>query len=238
MAQENSDLIRIKSRLLPMFKGQIFGSSLSVISASIIYLFFYKTNGYYQHLWYIVTLVIAVLRVGYCILYTQRFYNHDSVENQKVFENHYALLILFSAAIWGLSLFVFYPHAQNEDLVIPAIIPIGVLISALANLGTSKKVSYAFIGGLLSTYIAYFIFSWSSLSIVMTITGVLFIFSLKKSSDRSFSDYEALQDMLEQSRENLRLKEELEVQKIVTIQASKLASLGEMAGGIAHEINN
>lgn len=36
----------------------------------------------------------------------------------------------------------------------------------------------------------------------------------------------------------LELQSELEIQRMKSIEASKMASLGEMAGGIAHEINN
>ena len=38
--------------------------------------------------------------------------------------------------------------------------------------------------------------------------------------------------------EEFRLKEEIEHQQVQLLNASKLSSLGEMAGGIAHEINN
>ena len=79
----------------------------------------------------------------------------------------------------------------------------------------------------LSTYLAI-----SILGIILTLTLAFIIFKWMREEEQIRKKVRKQTDIIKKSHE------ELEKQKAITYQNSKLSSLGEMAAGVAHEINN
>lgn len=75
-------------------------------------------------------------------------------------------------------------------------------------------------------------------SFLIVAAEILYILLLRKTIVSFNALYSKSQDMALELQDKLELEKEFQKQKVQALQKSKLASLGEMAAGMAHEINN
>lgn len=242
---KNRELKSAKERLVPMFERQVSVTSISLVPAVLIYFYFKESNGALQMLWFNITGFFVLARLGLSLWYLNKSGGWLDCKDHIKFEKFYAVVIAVTAFFWGTAMYAFFPIAKNNEILIPVLFPLGILVSGVLNLGNSKINAVSFLAAIMLGYASYFIYDWTTLSPLMLLACVTFGISLLKGSFQAFNDFVKLQNMinekeilLSQAQDRIQLEEELVHQKMISAQTAKLASLGEMAGGIAHEINN
>ncbi|AUN96907.1 hypothetical protein C0V70_02055 [Bacteriovorax stolpii] len=218
-------------------------SSIAFLLGALLYFFLHREHDKYQ-------VYIIILLVGIVILSILRLYNANRYINKKVPLQDAVKIASFSAIFNGLlwSAVGIFSILSFDTVSVQIIITFIILISfsagSLLTLSHRWPVLMIFNFSILCPQVFYAFYHRSGDGgslwlLAYTAVNILYIFRQanvvqSELKMRFISEYD-----LKESLEAIALsKKTLEVESIKTFHASRLSSLGEMAGGVAHEINN
>lgn len=162
--------------------------------------------------------------------------------NYKFYETEYFIISCFGGIIWGASAYLFLPNFPPEKLIIAMTIYAGVCAGAIGSNSSSIYSNLGFNYSLLGSAMISISFYPSSYKYDLLSIFAIFIVGITMSA---FSVYKNILRnlLLRMEKENLLAEiDEANTKRIVierqALQSSKMATIGEMASGMAHEINN
>lgn len=221
-------------------------SALAFLAVSVLFIFFLlKVNGQYK--FYIIFLTFAVMAMALLRLINVTNYttNNQTIKKSVI---GVSLTALANAFLWcaiGVLSILSFSH-DNFQILVTFIILISFSAGSIVNLSHKKHVFIPLNYLILFPQIFYSVMSYVrtddiNMLWLLGYTLINLVYNLrqgkvvKKELVKRFStEFE-----LKKSLEEIALsKKHLEEESIKTFHASRLSSLGEMAGGIAHEINN
>jgi C4-dicarboxylate-specific signal transduction histidine kinase len=156
--------------------------------------------------------------------------------------------IVINALAWAL--FFAFSHAEavreNESYHMSFVLMIGFCTASLVSLSASRRLSLTFVvanvGGQVALFAYFALFTAYPIDrTAFVLLPIFLIYLMNEASRLRAQMVERFQAQLRLETANRRLvrsRQELMEQTARTQHASRLASLGEMAGGIAHEVNN
>ena len=228
-----------KQRLVLFFKGQPFSAFFSFLLAGLLYFYYREKNTSIHHYWLLTQFACFAIRLGFVAIHKKE------ILKGKVLENTYAGVLFITAAAWGCVIYLYFPLSTEFEIAFPLIFPLSVLVGGVTKMGQSHRSSLSYTFGVISFFTSYYIVNWSSASYLMICAGSLFALFMFQTSKQNYKSYQELENAILENKEHLKelesklkVEQELSLQKAITAQSSKLATLGEMAGGIAHEVNN
>lgn len=186
-----------------------------------------------------------VMFANLCRYLVKRGYLRDSDPDFKKYLNHYCFFSVLSAAAWGSISFLTIGKIDTAFYGFFVSIMLGMVSGgAISNIG-HKLTALLYVTAMvfpfvIKTFIEQgpfyiaFIFSIG----IFTYLFIKLIINFNKETLDSFKLYLEKEVLLSEVEEKYDLENQLREEKLNSIQASKLASLGEMAAGVAHEINN
>jgi signal transduction histidine kinase len=232
---QNNEIEQIPndSKLNALFGGLI--SSVSVGSLIAAFLTYYLYADIPDLIfWLILNLIGAAWRLRLFYSYNK---TSDKYTNSKWLRlYHYSTC--FIASTWAIVVLVLSVGIPaNKELVVVAIIVGLITGGAISNIA-NKVTAYYYSSSIIGAYIIKTLIVRDPYYIEFSVSQLLFLsllFKMIKSFNLLYEDAQKASDSL---KDKLYLEKELQSEKIKTLQSSKLASLGEMATGVAHEINN
>ncbi|MEM7253119.1 MAG: ATP-binding protein, partial [Pseudomonadota bacterium] len=186
-----------------------------------------------KRIWLLSGLALSVLIVVFPT-YRLRFANR-SVSRDRMTVTGAGMLMFTTACVWMYATLGPYARATVEEVLPHAIIIGGISSSVVLTSMYSRNFAIAILAALLLPFAVtsfYLPYTFGTLIGVLTIVffGIL-------TAQTSVVDALSKKDV-ELTEMNEKLLEENKRNTAGIIQAAKMASLGEMSGGIAHEINN
>lgn len=188
--------------------------------------------------------LLSTVRFSICYKFTSKF-RFNLAHTANTFKVVYMIAIL-NAILWSiLQLLIFFSN-QDNFIAITSVIMVTLAFSAnsLATLGIDRPLLLIFNTIIISpVFIFYFFYNTTTFNFEL-IFGLLIINLIYTfiQSKQVYLDYQAkIINFIELRNLNNALtfsQKKLEEQTLKTFHANRLASLGEMAGGISHEINN
>ena len=229
LIQKSLNEIRVKS----LYKGVTSSVFVGTFAALFIFFYLYQDIPYMGH-WLTVLIIGALIRI---VLYKKYRKNINLYTSEKWINlHHYATS--FVALSWGaLPLLLLFGLPLHKELIVITTI-LGLVTGGVISNIASKKTAYVYSVGIVSAFALKMMIERSESYLLFI--GVLFLFIILL-----FKMIKIFNDLFERSQryridleEKLGIEKELQQEKLRSLQNSKLASLGEMATGIAHEINN
>ena len=160
----------------------------------------------------------------------------------KKWEYIYSIITFHAGLVWGSASFLFLPSNNFELQLLYVAIACGIASGSIFGNASSKCSSITMLTGCLAPPAIFFI--TSDISMGNTIGGLLILYYaaliilLAKINNfiivniqLNIKNNELINDLKETSKTLIQTEKQ-------AVQSSKLAALGEMASGIAHEINN
>lgn len=219
-------------------------SALAFGLVAFVFLFLHSASPY-KNLMIIITALVMLISV-HRILNVKNFF--DKKVSRTKAAQIVSYTVILNGALWsalGFLSFMSYPEL-SINIIITLILILAFISGSIVTI-SSKRSVLIFYNLLLLAPIAFYSV-WITIKtgemqglVLLVLNGINLFYTLKQSEvvcselRRRISgefDLKKSLDELEQS------KKTLEEESVKTFHASRLSSLGEMAGGVAHEINN
>ena len=230
---EDSELTYLKVNSL--FK-QIYATSITgLVCALIVFKLLYgQIIDKYLFLW------ITLILVGYFgRLYLKISYEKNKMKySSRLWLKQYHYVVSFVGGAWGCLSLITINQIPNEYEMIIVSVLLGVASGGIISNIANKNTAYFYGINIIVLYmIKVFVEQrpFYTLHIFATIFFVWFLVRMTKTFNKLYEDANSLAIDL---RHKINIEKELQEEKIKSFQSSKLASLGEVAAGVAHEINN
>lgn len=174
-----------------------------------------------------------------------RFYYLQRIDTPKFNLTIFNLIMILLGLVWGSVFFINMGNFPSEISEIITIILIGFTMGAAFGNITSKLISLSYSYSLLIPFFIKKLIATDDEKYIILFVIILFAFFLTKMV--LFLNGEVISNvklrlekeyLIEDLKEKNKLESELSAEKIKNVKNSKLASLAEIASGVAHEINN
>ena len=233
-----------KTRLL--FVGKLYVPLTSLLLTVIAYGVYNSEVIIEDEVWLLLNSIINVLRL-YHIYKVEKLIKEQffSQKESKKHELIYGVLALVIGVSWGGVLYVFDEVVNTRELLSLVIFAFGVLTGGVFSQYSSKTIAYIFTVSIVTIFVSYFLINWERGSLLVIIGGVLFanfLFKAIKLANQSLEqmfDFQKQQEMyIQELTKRVELEQQLRIEKETHSKRVKLATIGEAAGNISHEINN
>lgn len=241
--QNISESLRFQEILLETFFSRLTwvstASAIVTITYSFVLINFISSLA--ALLWCSLTVFINALR----FISAKKFIRDPSFFSFNQWIRIHSVLSLLIGMCWGfITVFTINKFPMSAELVTLAYLTGMVAGGAVSNIA-HKRTAIIYVMLFFVPYLVKLSIESRDYYIVMVI-GVLalmfilvqMIFNLGEILIRSIKLSIDRENLLEQLSDKFELEQQLQQEKIKALQSSKLASLGELAAGVAHEINN
>jgi signal transduction histidine kinase len=221
--------------------------SAIIISFLAVYLIFTESIKSELYIWLFFVNAVNLLRA----FNIARFKKTIIPDNKILFwKRKQEIIISLAPLCWAIFIGVFYQHFPpsevNADTRLAMIlIFIGYITSGIFSNNSSKIAALSF-PILMTPVLTYnLMMEGGKNSITYAVLGIFYVvlmgriaFKIKKQAENNMKLLLEKQKLINEVQEKYAIKKQLEREKVNAIEKTKLASLGEMASSIAHEINN
>jgi signal transduction histidine kinase len=233
-----------KTRLL--FIGKLYVPLTSLLLTVIAYGVYNSETIIADEAWLLLNSFINTIRLFHIyrvekIINDQKFSQKESHKHELIY-GFFALLVGTS---WGGVLYVFDEIVNTRELLSLVVFAFGVLTGGVFSQYPSKSIAYLFTVSIVATFVSYFLINWEPGSLLVIIGGVLFanfLFKAIKLANQSLDqlfDLQKQQEMyIQELTKRVELEQQLRIERESHSKRVKLATIGEAAGNISHEINN
>lgn len=220
--------------VMSMARTKAFGT---VICYFVLFLLF-KDSQVDQHL--LLIWVAAGIVLGLSMILVPHYAYYRLRHKMELFRKHKTVTwgsvpTVVSPYVWLFAQYLVVTGLSIEDRSILAVMLAGIAAVSVSTSGFSFRLSVVNVLGYLLPFVAVNFYLGDRFGIAMGSLAILYIFFMV-SLARTHS--KALYQNFMSNQENYQLIKDLEEKTVTLAHTSRLASLGEMAGGIAHEINN
>jgi|GEM_PF-4578001 len=230
-----------KARLDHFFRGQISSSFLALLIPILLLFSYLKDFSLNQYVWFSLYVFGFIVRISTALAYlhiTKSPFENLTLEKILRYETVFIFSIIPMALSSGLTFWALDPISGGGKILIPVIVPITVIVLGLNKMNASIKGAISYIFFTTTPYVYCLTIGFPDISpVLLPLVAVygLYLVSTAKTNYKNFLD---LQFSVLELKRKVEIEEELKNQRMATIQSGKMASIGEMAGGMAHEINN
>ena len=220
-------------------------SALAFLFVSLLYLFLHRQESEYKI--YITILCFAVMGMSVVRLMNVKAYNELKLTNAEAARN-VSITATLNGLMWSL-IGIFSVLAFNQiniEILTTFIILISFSASSVVTL-SHKRIPFIILNIVILipqvtfSCLEYFRTHELDSLWLLAYTSINIFYNLRQSNviQNELIKYFGVEYELKKSLEEVAMsKKNLEEESIKTFHASRLSSLGEMAGGVAHEINN
>jgi signal transduction histidine kinase len=231
---EGLNLIRLKTLYADVSVSVLTGTIVAIVFAYVSYSLVSNTIIF---TWLTLMILGGLVRITLRIKF-MKCSESEAYIDTKFWLNGFHYSSSFVALLWGtFPLFLINQVPPEKDVIITVLIlglAAGGTISNLAN----RSTAYLYGMNIVVFYALKVMIEGKENAMAFTLCLVFFAWLLFKMT-RSFSAlFEKSTLRALELKDKIDLEQELQQEKLKSLQSSKLASLGEMAAGIAHEINN
>lgn len=226
-----------------LFSSKAHVMASATFCAIIFMMLLHKDNSLpYLIIWNFIFVSYITFRLIKCKRY-QKLRAENRIRNPLKWENYYILTSLVGGLLWGLgSVFLVQPSTDPISVFMVTVLFCGVVTGSLPGNASSVKSTFVFITAVLlpltiKTFFLDFTEKYSLALMIFFFNLVLFPMSKKICG--------LITNNIKLGLENENLGEEVKFSEKMrhdaeqqAMNSSKLAAIGEMASGIAHEINN
>lgn len=243
MNLDNKKSNLLKKRIEHLFEGRSSTLMASMGFALVISFLFKDIVPMNILLWWIgAHLFFAISR--FILIYNFKN-NKNEIINYKKYEYLDAISTGLSGATWGAMTYLFQPYVDFSTLSLLGIVLIGIIAAASGACAPSKLVSTSVSVSGVSILMITCLIVGTQNYLILGLVCPLFLAMNYKASNLVYNEivkgiqlYYEKELLLEKVTEKYELEVELKEEREKNMQASKMASLGQMAGGVAHEICN
>jgi len=230
---DNSELTQLKVDSL--FK-QIYTSSITgLICAFIVFKLLNKqATDNYLCLW------IVFISLGYLArLFLKLSYEKNKEKySPSSWLKKYHLVVCFVGGVWGcLSLITMNQISYEYEMIVISVL-LGVASGGIISNIAHKQTAYFYGINIIVLYMVKVYVEQRALYPLHLFAIAFFVWFLMRMTKTFNKLYEDATMFAIDLRAKINIEKELQEEKIKSFQSSKLASLGEVAAGVAHEINN
>ncbi|MEE2670258.1 MAG: DUF6056 family protein [Bdellovibrionota bacterium] len=209
----------------------IVGSAAGIFSAAII---FQQVNQVYLWTWLSALIITGAIRLFLAFKFRKQ---PDGIDCDK-WLNLYFYSTAAVGTVWAMICFFVFGQVDPErETIISTVIlamSCGGAISSIAD----KKTAVYFSQIIIVSYSVNILLKQTQIAFLHISSVLFFLVFVFKMISQFNKLYENSNSMAIELQDKYELEQELQKEKNHAFQSSKLASLGEMAAGIAHEINN
>ena len=235
MGQEKVKYSFHGARERALFKGAIGSAFVGTTVAVFLTLYLKKYINYTPlEIWCYVVTFFGAIRIGI----TLGFKKKKELFPIKTWGRLYVIFTYLYSAVWASSSFVLLnviPHERDPFFV-----------TLLLGMASGGAISHIASKRLAQFYCMSIVFCHSLKTLIearpdclyIVAAELLYVILLYKMVKVFNGLYDKSQNLAVELQDKLDLEKEFQKQKVQALQKSKLASLGEMAAGMAHEINN
>jgi signal transduction histidine kinase len=235
VVKEKKQLTLIENKLETLMSGALGPAILGVIICLFLtYYFFGVIDTVFIASWSFLTLVGGGVRIFIKLNYDR---NPNKYTAQKWLKL-YLGTVNYVAALWALVPFFMINLLNPSSEVFLIILLLGMASGGAIAFVATKKTAIFYCTSINVTYAIKTLIEDKSNSYLIVMAAVIFVLLLYKTIKQFNLMYENAYFMGLEVKDKFEIEKELQQQKIKDMQNAKLASLGEMAAGIAHEINN
>lgn len=232
---ESLEILLLSEKVKTLWAGVptsvIVGTSAGIFSAAIIYK---QVNHTYLWLWLSALILAGTVRLILAI----RFKKQPEGIDCKKWLDLYFYSTAAVGSVWAMICFFVFGQvdAQRGTIISTVILAMscGGAISSIAD----KKTAVYFSQIIIVSYAINIFFKQTQIAFLHIASVTFFLVFVFKMISQFNKLYENSNSMAIELKDKYELEQELQKEKNNAFQSSKLASLGEMAAGIAHEINN
>lgn len=232
-------------RIQNLLSQQTASSVVSLILAILLYSGYYDSQNSLGHWWVALQILNISIRLIYLHVQKKRSQVDPLFSKLNQVETIYSLMVAFTCLLWGLTSYIFLPLTSKEFLPLLFGMYFGVLVGGISRTDISFKVSKAYIFGFTIPFIMYGLTHFSKANFLLSLCTAIFAAFLYASLKKQYLHYLERANLTEENiamadelKHKLELEKELQREKAINFQNAKLASIGELSAGIAHEINN
>ena len=220
-----------------IFKDQRKSAYLSMVASIPVMAIFYEKE--YSWTWYVCVMSTLILRVM-----ASSYFMKKTADDKN--EKLYSLLLFINGLAWGMSIPLFYNGESVEGIFIH-IYMIAIVAGGMQKTRASMLCSKAFIVGILGPFVITNLINIGvdRVNGVNALAGAVFVLYMWMAAKDNYKDFigrmkYTIQEKREKDtlKKQLEVEEELKTQRAISLNASKMVALGELAGNVAHEINN
>lgn len=211
----------------------------SIAPALLVGLFLFSylkphVNDFYLSIWIVAVVLISIARISLLFL----FRREASLFTAEKWLLYYQTLTCILAFCWSLTSFLMVNNIPPEAEVVPMTILLGLAAGGAISHISVKKTSYFYCFSIVISHTIRIYIEQPVSYHLLIIAEIFFLFLLSKMIFQFNKLYENAVKMTIDLKDKIYIEQELQAEKMHTLQNSKLASLGEMAAGVSHEINN
>lgn len=215
---------------------------------AVVYFHFYDVSPTLMNIWITVNCLSAAGRFFYTGWAVKKISDPSISEEQLVkFEWGYALQLVLFGGLWGAIHLFLQDKIDPQSSQLLLLCYFGILAGGLSTLTASRLCSQTIIATMVGGFTLYQLLSIGSsyYPAMLAVAGLSFWMILAKSAEqahemilKSLLLNQEKQKAIEVLSEKLELQEKLKEQEKLNVNQALMAELGQLAGGIAHEINN
>jgi signal transduction histidine kinase len=242
VSNERADTLEGR-RIDLLFEHKIHPIVLAALIAIMTCAFLYHQGADYAIYWLIYNLSFLLIR-GIMINYYNGHLSMD-LEQKIRYEKLYLVPLFFSGLSWGATSFLFLNHVSIMGALFIVIMTCGILFGGLQGVVASIAGASTFIISIVGPYFAFGPLQGTVEGVLIGVATIPFFVVLLKAAKTNLAYMKAAlqtsvanQSMIDELFAKMELEQELQKERIQNFHTNKLASMGEMSAGVAHEINN